>query len=343
MMGRTLNTLAPPPVPPPAPVRLAALDLGTNNCRLLVAETNPDGFAIIDSFSRITRLGDGLARSGRLSEAAQARTLAALRVCAKIIERHGVSHARCVTTEACRRAENGALFLARARKATGIDLELISSDEESRLALMGCLPLIDQGARHIVLLDIGGGSTEFLWLDRAAEDHGAHLRCALSVPCGVVTLSDLWGEGVEAVSYQRMVETVRAQLVPLERRHAINAGLTGGPVQMIGTSGTVTTLAALALDLRRYDRRRVDGTLLSFEALQRVAGHLRAMPAEDRQHHPCIGPGRADLVIAGCAILDAVHATWPIAQLRVADRGVREGILQGLLGRELDAALAGLH
>lgn len=320
--------------------RLAALDLGTNNCRLLIAEPRDDGFEVVDSFSRIVRLGEGLAATDRLSERAMARTLAALKVCARIIARHRAARARCVATEACRRAANGAEFIARVERVTGIRLELLGQDEEARLALLGCLPLVEPEADQLLMVDIGGGSTEIMWLDRFAPDGDAELGEAISLPLGVVTLSESFGGERDAERYDDMVALVRRMLEA--RRHGRALARGAGPrMQMLGTSGTVTTLAAVHLGLRRYDRRKVDGMSLPFSAIARVGRELRALDNAARAAHPCIGHGRADLVVAGCAILDAVHALWPVERLRVADRGLREGILSALTGQSLRGALLG--
>jgi len=317
-----------------APEAVAALDLGSNNCRLLVARaTDPDQFEVIDSFSRIVRLGEGVARSGRLGERAMARTLAALRICARIIRRHQVVRMRCVATEACRRAIDGADFLARVERVTGLAFEILPAEEEARLALIGCLPLLDPTARHVLLVDIGGGSTEVTWLDRSAEV-GA-LRLALSLPLGVVALAEGFGAEPDGTAFEAMVRQVQRLLVPIEVRHRLRDRIGIAPVQMIGTSGTVTTLAAVHFGLPRYDRRRVDGQSLPATAVDEVAARLRGMSNRERAAHACIGPGRADLVVAGCAILTAILRSWPVAELKVADRGLREGLLHGLMGHAI--------
>ncbi len=311
---------------------IAALDLGTNNCRLLVARPGGLGFTVIDSFSRIVRLGEGLAASGRLGEAAMTRTLAALRICARVIRRHRVARLRAVATEACRRASNGAEFLVAVERHCGLRLEVVDHEEEARLALLGCLPLIEAEARAVIMVDIGGGSTEVMWLDRISG-----VGRSVSVPLGVVTLSEEFGADGGVARYTEMVAMARDALGHALRR----IGGLGGKLDsalMIGTSGTVTTLAAVHLGLQRYDRQRVDGLALPFAAVAEVGRQLRALSNEQRAAHPCIGRGRADLVVAGCAILDAIHATWPVARLRVADRGLREGILAELVGQSLDAA-----
>ena len=232
---------------------LAALDLGTNNCRLLVARPHAEGFEVIDSFSRIVRLGEGLAGTGWLKERAMARTIAALRVCARIMARHGVMQARCVATEACRRAHNGPEFLARVRRTTGIELEILGYEQEAHLALLGCLPLIERSAGAALLVDIGGGSTEILWLDDGAPEAGA--LTSISLPLGVVALSEVFGPEPDASTFEAMVRHVRAAIAgaPAMRHCAMRL-----PSQLVGTSGTITTLAALHLDLRRYDRQRID-------------------------------------------------------------------------------------
>jgi exopolyphosphatase / guanosine-5'-triphosphate,3'-diphosphate pyrophosphatase len=323
--------------------RLAALDLGTNNCRLLVAEPTEQGFHVVDSFSRIVRLGEGLAGTDRLGEAAMTRTLGALKICRRIMDRHRVSRVRCVATEACRRALNGPEFVRRARRATGIDLEVLGQDEEARLAMLGCLPLVDREADQLLMVDIGGGSTEIMWLDRREPSGGPKPGHTHSMPLGVVTLSEsVTGATDPAATYARMVELARECLARGNRLPASARGPGGvRRLQMLGTSGTVTTLAAVHLGLRRYDRRKVDGISLPFEVIQAVSRQLRELDNAERAAHPCIGLDRADLVVAGCAILDAVHQCWPVERLRVADRGLREGILNALLGQTLDQALLG--
>ncbi|MCB1971171.1 MAG: Ppx/GppA family phosphatase [Geminicoccaceae bacterium] len=323
--------------------RFAALDLGTNNCRLLVAEPRSDGFAVVDSFSRITRLGEGLAASGCLAETAMARTIAALKICRRIMQRNDVIMARCVATEACRRAANGPEFIERVQRVTGVSLEILDHEEEARLALLGCLPLIDDDADQLLMIDIGGGSTEVMWLDRQHPVRNESIGRSISLPIGVVTLSESFGDNHgEARVYDRMVGHVREMLAVAGSGRSSPPRLNGSRVQMLGTSGTVTTLAALHLGLERYDRSKVDGMRLPFSAIFEVTMGLRELDDAHRAAHPCIGAGRADLVVAGCAILDAIHACWPVGSLRVADRGVREGILNALMGRSLHQALAGV-
>jgi exopolyphosphatase/guanosine-5'-triphosphate,3'-diphosphate pyrophosphatase len=319
---------------------LAALDLGTNNCRLLVARPCGDGFDVLDSFSRIVRLGEGVAGSGRLTERAMARTVAALKVCARIMARHKVARTRCVTTEACRRAVNGVPFLNRVKRVTGIEFEILPQEQEAELAMLGCLPLVDPDAEHVLLVDIGGGSTEVLWLDRSLDDGGLLLRCIASVPIGVVSLSEAFTSEPDPATFAAMMQQVSGLLAPIELAHGIGAATRNARAQMLGTSGTVTTLAAVLLGLPRYDRRVIDGLLVDPDAIVSVSRQLRAMDNAARAAHPCIGPGRADLVVAGCAILEAVLRCWPVVSLRVADRGLREGMLHGLMGRTLARALA---
>jgi exopolyphosphatase / guanosine-5'-triphosphate,3'-diphosphate pyrophosphatase len=308
----------------------AALDLGTNNCRLLIARRRGDGFHVIDAFSRIVRLGEGLAATGLLSEAAMERTLAALRICAGKVARSGARQARYVATEACRRAANCADFLERVRRDTGIAIEIIESGEEARLVVAGCAPLLDPGVRYALVFDIGGGSTELVWLDLAGGVARPQVLGFVSVPHGVVTLADRYGgRAVTAAIYDAIVEEVRAALAPFEEHHAIAPLVAAGRVQLLGSSGTVTTLAGVHLELPRYDRARVDGSMLRFAEIDRASRRLAALSWEERAAHPCIGEERADLVLAGCAILEAICRLWPVGRLVVADRGVREGILLG--------------
>jgi exopolyphosphatase / guanosine-5'-triphosphate,3'-diphosphate pyrophosphatase len=314
----------------------AALDLGTNNCRLLVARRTGEAapaapFRVVDAFSRIVRLGEGLAGSGRLSEAAMARTLEALKICAEKIAAHRVAGARSIATEACRRAANCAEFMARVEAETGIALEIITAEEEARLVVAGCAPLLDPGIPHALVFDIGGGSTELVW---AALEDGARPRIidSLSLPHGVVTLSDRYGgRDVSEAIYAAMVAEIAGALSPIEERHRIAPRIAAGEVQMLGSSGTVTTLAAVHLNLRHYSRRRIDGVMLRFDDLRRASRGLAVQSHDERACNPCIGLERADLVLAGCAILEAICRLWPVGRLRVADRGIREGILLGLV------------
>lgn len=318
----------------------AAIDLGTNNCRLLIARPTARGFKVIDAFSRIVRLGEGLFASGTLSEAAMGRTIEALIVCARKLRRRRVVRVRAVATEACRRAGNCAEFLARVRAATGIELEIISSQEEAGLALAGCTSLLDREVSNAVIFDIGGGSTQVSWLEVGEGDAGgiwpgrprSRLRDCHSVPIGVVTLAEAYGgEEIAAATYEAMTAEVKAALAPFEAEHRLSSLAASGTMQMLGTSGTVTTLAGVHKRLPRYDRSRVDGARLRFDTIAVLSRRIAGMSYQERLDQPCIGLERADLVVAGCAILAAICETWPVGRLRVADRGLREGILYELM------------
>jgi exopolyphosphatase / guanosine-5'-triphosphate,3'-diphosphate pyrophosphatase len=313
-----------------------ALDLGTNNCRLLLAQRNvnatgPDGaFRVVNSFSRIVRLGEGLGRTGNLEDAAMDRTIDALKVCAGRMARFDVARARCVTTAACRRAGNGAHFLDRVLKETGIRLDVISGEEEASLAVKGCASLLEPGHEYGLVIDIGGGSTELIWLDlRGGEPR---IAGSSSLPFGVVTFAEEYGgDYVSAEVYRQMVDAAAEHLKPFEAEHQVRRHVERGGVQMLGTSGTVTTLAACHQGLERYDRRRVDGAWIMREDVVLLSAKLASMTCDERAANPCIGPGRADLVVSGCAIIEAITEIWPCARLRVADRGVREGVLRALM------------
>jgi exopolyphosphatase/guanosine-5'-triphosphate,3'-diphosphate pyrophosphatase len=312
----------------------AALDLGTNNCRLLMAQESQTGFQVVEAFSRIVRLGEGLAASGRLSEPAMARTIDALKICADKLRQRRVRTGRYVATEACRRAANCAEFLVRVREATGIEIEIISSGEEARLVVAGCARLLRRDAPHALVFDIGGGSTELIWLAMSQDENAPPaIEGFLSLPHGVVTLADRYGgRTVTPEIYAAMVAEMRAALAPFETRFGIAARIATGKVQMLGSSGTVTMLTALHLGLPRYIRARVDGAMLDFASIAQMTQKLAAMSHEQRASEPCIGSERADLALAGCAMLEAICAQWPVSRLVVADRGIREGILLSLVG-----------
>lgn len=315
-----------------APV--AALDLGTNNCRLLVARPTSAGFRVVDAFSRIVRLGEGLAATGALSEDAVARTIEALKVCADKIAFRNITIGRYVATEACRRAVNCEAFLVRVRRETGLDIEIISTSEEARLVVSGCAPLLNPRIPYAVVFDIGGGSTEIVLVrleggrDRRRRQQ---ILGSMSLPLGVVTLTDRFGGEVSPMIYRRMVDEAAEALGRFERDYRIRRHIRTGRTQMLGSSGTVTTLAGIHLALPRYIRAAVDGSTLTFDQIAAVSAHLAGLDLAGRAASPCVGRERADLVLSGCAILDAICETWPVGRLRVADRGVREGILSDLI------------
>ena len=306
----------------------AALDLGTNNCRLLIARPTAEGFRVVDAFSRIIRLGEGVAASRRIGEAAIARAVEALQVCRDKMRARGVMRARLIATAACRAAENGEEFRSIVAKEAGVELEIIDSATEARLAATGCTELFDPTASGGILFDIGGGSSELVRLNRRPGDG----RCGppmpdivgwASLPVGVVTLAERYGgKTVSPDIYDAMVEEVAALVDAFAADHRDLDGF-----HTLGTSGTVTTIAGVYLRLRRYDRRRVDGCWLSDDEVSRVVAELMAMSFDERAANPCIGAERADLVLAGCAILDAIRRAFPCPRLRVADRGLREGML----------------
>ena len=312
----------------------AAVDLGTNNCRMLVARPQGKGLRVVDSFSRIVRLGEGLAASGRLGEEAMQRTVEALKVCSGKMRANGASRIRNVATEACRRARNCRALMERVEAEAGLVLEPISSDEEAQLTLMGCAPLLDSRLPHALVFDIGGGSTEVTWVEQR-RDAPPRALGMLSMPFGVVDLAERFGcDTLGADDFAEMVAIVDVGLAEFDARHGIAAEIAGGGVQMLGTSGTVTTLGALCLDLPRYDRSAVDGLDVEFDGIATISARLAAMDCAERAANPCIGRQRADLVGVGCAILEAICRRWPVGRLRVADRGIREGLLMGMMAAD---------
>ena len=314
----------------------AALDLGTNNCRMLVARRDGGAdFKVIDSFSRITRLGEGVSATGRLSAQAMDRTIDALKRCAEKMDRRRVSASRQVATEACRRAANCGEFLDRVTRETGLNLEIISAHEEATLALKGCAALLNRSVPHAVIFDIGGGSTEVLFV--RIDDHQAlSVVGCISLPMGVVTVAEDCGGGdLCGRTYQGVVERVTKLLEPFEAVHRIGDKIAAREVQMIGTSGTVTTLGGLHLKLERYDRAAVDGLTVDFDIINATMRSLCGKTLQQRAAEPCIGWQRADLMLAGCAILEAICNLWPVGSLRVADRGLREGLLLDLINPAL--------
>jgi exopolyphosphatase/guanosine-5'-triphosphate,3'-diphosphate pyrophosphatase len=319
--------------PPQQPY--AAIDLGTNNCRLLIARPSSGGFTVVDAFSRIVRLGEGLATSGRLTQEAMDRAVEALGVCSDKLRRRRVGLARSVATEACRRAANGRDFIERVRDQTGIALEIIAPQEEARLAVLGCHKLLEPGDGPAIIFDIGGGSTELVLVEPGGADTNPRIKAWWSAPWGVVSLTESEGraaiEGPDRVAaYGRM----RTRAAHAFARFAELLPERTDNIRLLGTSGTVTTLASVHLALPSYDRRAVDGLHVPISAMRDISTRIAEMDFQGRADLPCIGSERADLVVAGCAILEAILDIWPAAHLGIADRGIREGILRSLMARD---------
>jgi exopolyphosphatase / guanosine-5'-triphosphate,3'-diphosphate pyrophosphatase len=311
----------------------AALDLGTHNCRLLVASACGNSFKVIDSFSRIVRLGEGLGASGDLSCEAVNRTIGALKVCANKIKSNGVIKSRSVATEACRQANNGTRFLGRVKAETGLHLETISSSEEAQLTLEGCMNLIDRQIQNAVVFDIGGGSTEIMWV-QVRKDGTPQMIDTISIPSGVVSLCEEFGsDAIGQSEFTEIGSHFIDALDAFDERNKISQHIENDQVQMLGTSGTVTTLGAIYLNLPRYDRSKVDGLNLGCENIASISAQLANMDCLDRAKHPCIGQGRADLVVMGCAVLSTICKRWPVGSIRVADRGIREGLLNRMINQ----------
>lgn len=321
----------------------AALDLGTNNCRLLVAQPfvaptrTEQGIRVLDTFSRVVRLGEGLSENNVFLPDAMTRTIIALKGCQAKLARHDVKYARYVATEACRRAENRAEFIGRVREETGIAIEIISNEEEAKLAFLGCSTLLSPASDQAIVFDIGGGSTEFMWVRRdpaTPPEMLCDFRITdwLSLNKGVMNLSEEFGGAAFAeVYFDELVEYLVKRLLDFEKKNKIGDAIRAGSAQMLSTSGTMTTLAALHLGLSHYERSRVDGFTFSMKDLRAVAKKVLAMSPSKRFSNQCIGPDRAEFIVSGCAILEAIHTLWPALEITVGDRGVREGIILSLM------------
>jgi len=320
----------------------AALDLGTNNCRLLIASPQSGsedsalpklgGVRVFDSFSRVVRLGEGVSATGFLSRDAMDRTMAALKACQKKISRYNLTSSRFVATEACRRAKNGQEFLNNVRSEIGMEIDIISTEDEAKLAFAGCSSLLTSDSKRAVVFDIGGGSTELMWVD---VENGKTITDWLSVGFGVMNLSDKFGgSNLADMAFSDMVRTLVDKLTPFDTANNISKVIGETNVQLLSTSGTVTTLAAIHLDLPRYDRSKIDGITLSVKDVRATTKRLLEMKQYERFNHPCIGADRADFILSGCAIFEAISTLWPTNSITIADRGVREGIILSLLERQ---------
>ena len=321
----------------------AALDLGTNNCRLLIARPAPEGFRIVEAYSNIVRLGEGLSQTGRLADHAMDRALAALQICADKIARRRCLKVRAVATQACRSAENGQAFVDRVKGQTGLELAIISPREEAHLAVAGCLNLLDHSAQAALVVDVGGGSTELSWVDltdglpemdpRRFAPLELPVKAWISIPIGVVTLAERFPEddADRGAWYRSMVEAMKTEIAACREAEQVRQAFDSGRAHIVGTSGAITSLAGIHLGLARYDRRRVDGLWMTRAQCEATADRLLRVDVRGRAEEPCIGPERADLVLAGAAILQAVQELWPCERVRVADRGLREGLLLSLM------------
>jgi exopolyphosphatase/guanosine-5'-triphosphate,3'-diphosphate pyrophosphatase len=327
----------------------AALDLGTNNCRLLIARPSFSQHAqhktlkVVDSYSRIVRLGEGVSETGRLGEEAMRRTIKALATCKQKLNRYGIAKYRFVATEACRRATNAEQFLARVRDDLGLTIDIISNEEEARLAFLGCSSLLLKDTSYALAFDIGGGSTEFMWVkidpEQPLTSHKRHLiQDWVSLPYGVMNMSEQFGgPAFTEMYFEEIVAKISSLLSPMEQANSIANRMWKENVQMLSTSGTVTTLAAIHLDLPHYDRSKIDGIKLSISDIRGATQALMRMSPSQRAAHPCIGSSRTDFILSGCAIFEAIARTFPIDKITIADRGVREGIIVSLM-REVAAA-----
>lgn len=320
----------------------AALDLGTNNCRLLIARPTDEGFRVIDSFSKVVRLGAGLQSSGRLSDKSMDLAVDAIGVCASKMKTKNVKRWRCVATQACRAADNCDEFLSRVKKETGISLEIISPRVEARLSVMGCVNLIDLSKDVALVVDIGGGSTELSWVDvRTLRENGGLTRAYrppisawTSLPVGVVTLSERVPEHDDRETwYEDLKQVVRDTIVEKQAQTRFTNVFKAGKGHLIGTSGTITSLAGIYRKLPFYQRDKVDGSTMPADDAVAICRNMAGMPYSERAKEPCIGEDRAKLLVAGCAITDVLCEMWPSKDIRVADRGLREGILMGLMQR----------
>ena len=320
------------------PPAFAAVDLGTNNCRMLVGTPAGDGFRVLDSFSRIVRLGAGLHDTRMLCPTAMDRAIIALQGCVTRLSRRPVRAIRAIATEACRQAGNGAAFLDRVRAETGLPIEIITTREEAELALESCAPLLRDGGRRALLFDIGGGSTEIAWVrlgSAGCAGDAPELIGYVSLPIGVVTLAERFGAAAQTPEgFDLMVADVTARLAAFDAVHCIAHEIRQGGVRLLGTSGTVTTLAGIALALPRYSRPAVDGVVLTDTDARDALAVLRSLGRDGLAEHPCIGPERAEFVLPGCAIFAAIHHRWPAREIVVADRGLREGMLLRMIRSE---------
>jgi len=316
----------------PAADNYAAIDLGTNSCRLVIATPTTTSFRVVETFSKVVRLGEGIIQDNELSSKAMKRTIQALKVCRGVIDEYmPIAASRFVATAACRRAKNVAQFVEMVKSQAGLELEIISPKEEARLSVVGCLPLLNRNIKRVLVFDIGGGSTQ-ISLARVTDSGKTFIEGFVSLPYGVVTVSEAFaGHEMSTLEYSTVMERTQNILAEFEEKYHIHEAIANQEIQVIGTSGTVTVLGAVHLKLPRYNRSAVDGIAISAPDVAATVNKIKTMGAEGRNKHPCIGQSKSDLTLAGCAIIEALTSFWPISEITVADRGIREGILLDLM------------
>lgn len=308
---------------------LAAIDLGTRNCRLIIAKHHGGQIEIVDLFSRFVCLGEGVAQSRRLGRKAMERTITVLKQCAKRLSHYPNVVFSGVTTDAVRRAENAQSFLRRVARETGLKLEMIDEKEEAYYEVLGCARVLDMRKKRHIIFDIGGGSSEII-LCSLDQEKRVRIDEMLSLPYGVVNLYESVDK-LTFTSYTSIVEEVQN----LCRRFLVAhlgdlASQDVSAFQVIGTSGTTTTVAAMHHNLKMYDRERVDGTSLCFEDVQKVIHYVQSLSPAERRSNAFCGHVEDDLVLTGFAILEGILRAVPCMYFTVTDAGVRDGLIRTL-------------
>lgn len=314
--------------------KIAAVDLGSNTCRLIISEVFSDGTRKnLEIFSRMVRLAENLSHSESLEPAAMERAISVLKTCSRKIKDYQPSHIRCVATEACRRSSNSDFFRRSVKQKTSLKLEVISSEEEAELCLRGCEELLDPTIPYGIVFDIGGGSSEVMWVKVNPDNQGELLEF-ISLPFGVVGLSETYGTYTGMV-FEDIGHAIQQTLKEMKAYNEIQSLIKAKQVQMIGCSGTATTIAALKLELEAYDRQMIDGAIIKRKDIEKIKYMLWDMSPAERVAHPCIGPGRSDLVVPGLSIFAGIYDAFPVQDMCVADRGVRDGVIAVLADKVL--------
>ncbi|HEY4743598.1 MAG TPA: exopolyphosphatase [Desulfuromonadaceae bacterium] len=296
--------------------RMAAIDFGTNTARLLIAEVSgPGAFEHVRLEREIVRMGGGFTREAGLSPEARERGMGCLARFSAIIREHGVSRIRAVATSAIRDAANGPAFVEQVRRETGIALTVIDGTAEGRLTLTGVLAGLDSHHDELLIFDVGGGSTEYTLA------RGGEAQFVRSLPLGVVRLTE--GKVVP----EAMEDKIRRELDLLGREMA-SAGCRVCPgVTLIGTAGTATTLAAISMEMRDYDYRKVNNAVVSRAKIREIYERLLPLAPQERLRVPGLEKGREDLIIAGTLITLQTMEMFGVDALKVSDYGLLEGLV----------------
>lgn len=306
----------------------AAIDLGSRNCRTIVGcQSKAGAFEYIETYSKSVSLADGVAASKKLSRKSMDRTIEALAFCSKVLSRYAGLTYLAVATDAMRRAENASVFIKRVKRELGLIISIITPQEEAYYAALGCIEVLSLETEIFVVFDIGGGSSEIA-LCRQKSDKDIELIDSLSIPYGVINLLES-KDHLTFSGYSNLVQKISDLSRDFLNQYATTLDFVNN-FQCIGTSGTTTTVAALNMNLRFYDREKINDSILQFSEILKTVHYVQSLSEDERKLHPYISQSNEDLVLGGLTILEGIVRGLPASTITVTDRGVRDGVVYAL-------------